>query len=191
MVVGSDGLQRDNLLLIRALLSTGAALGREAPALEMAEAAGGYLLRECLEADGRVRHDDGPGAASGLLRDQMLASLAFDDLARRSGREEFAEASRKARLWADRHLWDEAAGAFADAPAPAAPQAWPRRYALDDDGRRPAGQALAAEALLAAGDHGRARRILEDLRYPRPPARPQAAMAALLLGLDGEGAQPR
>ena len=156
----------------------------------MAEAAGGYLVRECLEADGRVRHDDGPEAASGLLSDQMLASLAFGDLAGRSGREEFAEASRKARVWADRHLWDEAAGAYADAPDPAAPGAWPRRYALDDDGRRPAGQALAAEALLAAGEDQRARRILEGLRYPRPPARPQAAMATLLLSLEEEGGKP-
>ena len=182
---------RDNLLLIRAVLRTGEALGRGTAAREMAEAAGSYLVRECLEADGRVRHDDGPDAASGLLSDQMLASLAFGDLARHGGREEFAEASRRAREWADRHLWDETAAAYADALDPAAPEAWPRRYALDDDGRRPAGQALAAEALLAAGDDGRARRILEGLRYPRPPARPQAAMATLLLSLEEEGAQPR
>ena len=181
----------DNLLLMRALLRAGAALGREAAALAMAAAAGGYLARECLEADGRVRRDDGPEAASGLLGDQMLASLAFGDLAGHSGRGDFAEASRKARLWADRHLWDETAAAFLDAPDPAAPGAWPRRYALDDDGRRPAGQALAAEALLAAGEIDRARRILEDLRYPGPAGRPQAAMATLLLGLQEEGAGPR
>ena len=180
----------DNLLLIRALLATGAALGRETAAREMAEAAGAFLLRECLDADGRVRHADGPEAASGLLSDQMLASLTFGDLARHSGRDDFAGAARRARLWADRNLWDEAAGAYADAPDPAAPEAWPRRYALDDDGRRPAGQALAVEALLAAGEADRARRILEDLRYPRPPARPQASMATLLLSLE-DGVEPR
>lgn len=181
----------DNLLLIRAVLRAGYALGREAAAFEMAGAAGGYLARECLEADGRVRRDDGPGAASGLLSDQMLACLAFGDLARRTGRDDFGEASRKARLWADRHLWDEAAGAYADAPDPAAPAAWERRYALDDDGRRPAAQALAAEALLAAGEIDRARRILEGLRYPRPPGRPQAAMATLLLSLEDGRGEPR
>ena len=180
----------DNLLLIRALLGAGAALGREAAARETAAAAGGFLLRECLDADGRVRRDDGPEAAAGLLSDQMLASLAFGDLARHGGRDDFADAARKALGWADRHLWDEAAGAYADAPDPDAPEAWPRRYALDGDGRRPAGQALAVEALLAAGETERARRILEGLRYPVPPARPQASMAALLLSLE-EGAEPR
>lgn len=180
----------DNLLLIRALLGTGAALGRETAAREMAAAAGGFLLRECLDADGRVRRDDGPESAAGLLSDQMLASLAFGDLARHGGRDDFADAARRALEWADRHLWDEAAGAYADAPDPDAPGAWPRRYALDDDGRRPAGQALAVEALLAAGEADRARRILEGLRYPVPPARPQASMATQLLSLE-DGAEPR
>ncbi len=180
----------DNLLLIRVLLGTGAALGREAAAREMAAAAGDFLLRECLDADGRVRRDDGPESGAGLLSDQMLASLAFGDLGRHSGRDDFADAARKALGWADRHLWEATAGAYADAPDPAAPGAWPRRYALDDDGRRPAGQALAVEALLAAGETDRARRIVEGLRYPVPPARPQASMATLLLRLE-DGAEPR
>lgn len=177
----------DNLLLIRALLGTGAALGREAAARETAAAAGDFLLRKCLDADGRVRRDDGPESGAGLLSDQMLASLAFGDLGRHSGRDDFAEAARKALGWADHHLWDAAAGAYADAPNPAAPEAWPRRYALHDDGRRPAGQALAVEALLAAGETNRVQTILEGLRYPVPPARSQASMATHLLRLeDGE-----
>ena len=181
---------QDNLLLIRAFLHTGAALGREAAAREMAESAGGYLLRECVDEGGRVRQGDSAETAAGLLSDQMLASLVFDELARHSGRADFAETARGARGWADRHLWDETAGAYADAPDPAEPKAWPRRYALDDDGRRPAGQALAVEALLAAGEVDRARRILSGRRYPRPPGRGQASMAALLLALEDE-AGPR
>lgn len=169
-----------NALLIRACLKTGKILDRKATAQHQAVAAGEVLLEQLVAADGAVAHVASGPAAVGLLRDQMLVALAFDDLTRLTGREEFARAAHRVRVWTDEHLWDESAGVFADA----APQSWPASWTAipdDTDDRMPSGLALAAEALAAAGDTTRALRILQGTRLLIPADRRHAAAARQLL----------
>jgi uncharacterized protein YyaL (SSP411 family) len=172
----------DNFLLLRAVLGTGDSVGRRGQGRQMAERAGEYLLRHHLDDDGRVRHCDVPESAAGLLRDQMLATLAYGDLARRTGRADFADAARTALQWADRHLWDEETGSYHDAPRPEAPSSWVPHFVAADD-RRPAGLALAALALEGQGYRDKARRLLAQTAVSSP-GRQHATAALALLALE-------
>lgn len=172
-----------NALLIRACLQTAPILDREATARRQAVAAGETLLEHLVAADGAVYHAQGEDAPAGLLRDQMLVALAFGDLARLTGRDDFSAGALRVRRWADDHLWDERSGAFADGPARSWPASWDAGFD-DDDDRGPAGTALAAEALAAAGDTLRALRVLHGKRLHAPADRRHAASARQLLILE-------
>ncbi len=173
-----------NALLILACLRSGESLDREDAAQRLASMAGETLLRELVTTEGVVRHaliDDTP---AGLLRDQMLVALAFDELERQTGRGEFGEAATRVMSWADEHLWDEATGVFADAPVQSWPETWTSTPDEHDD-RAPSGVAVAAEALAAVGDPVRALRVLHGIRLTSPTGRRQAAAARQLLVLEG------
>jgi len=172
-----------NALLIRACLQTAAALDRLQPARRQAEAAGETLLRSLVTAEGAVRHAMEDHAPSGLLRDQMLVALAFDELSIQTGRDDFAVAAGKIRLWADENLWDPSTRQFIDGPARSWPAVWAVLADVSDD-RAPSGMAVAAEAVAATGDTARALEILQQTVLQVEPDRRHAAMArqALILG---------
>lgn len=172
-----------NALLIRACLQTGEVLDRQATARSQAVAAGETLLEHLVAADGAVRHTQVDAAPVGLLRDQMLVALAFGDLARHTGRDDFAAGALKVRRWADDHLWDDRSGAFADAPARSWPASWDAAFD-DSDDRGPAGTAAAGEALAAAGDTLRALRVLRGKRLYAAADRRHSASARQLLILE-------
>jgi uncharacterized protein YyaL (SSP411 family) len=172
-----------NALLIRACLQVATPLDRLQPARRQAEAAGDALLG-LLTADGAVRHTLTEDAPIGLLRDQMLVALAFDELVAHTERDDFAVAAQQVRSWADAHLWDGTSGQFADAPARTWPQSW-AELPDDRDDRGVSGMAAAVEAVAAAGDAARALQMLQQASLRVAPDRAHAGLARQALILAG------
>lgn len=175
-----------NALLIRACLQAGTALGRQQVATDMAERAAATLQARFITAAGAVRHTPEAGASVGLLRDQMLVALALEEVSAQTQiqtkREAFVASAQRVRRWAEEHLWDDERGTYLDA----VPIAWLHTWtdmSDDSDDRAPSGQAVAAEAALAAGDTTRAARILGRASLSAPADRRHAAMARQLLRL--------
>jgi uncharacterized protein YyaL (SSP411 family) len=142
-------------------------------------------LSTMVSAEGIVdhAHDDGrPLGSRGLLRDQMLVSLALAAAARVESREDWSMAAQLTWSWARSSLFDPQIGAFVDCLAPEGLANWPIRTPFADD-MLPAGNALAALLLLRQGEPEQARQLLQ--RVPRHPMlRAHASAARVQLQLE-------
>lgn len=167
-------------------------LGDAVPAeLQKMRRAAAQTLTTLVASDGRVQHarrGESDLGAAGLLRDQMLVSLALmaaidvDGHRDQQASAEWATVARLAATWAREHLYDDDLGAFRDCQQPAALTGWMLHTPFADD-TMPAGNALAALLLLHQAELDGARQLLQDV--PRTqPLRALGSAAAVMLQLE-------
>jgi len=168
--------------LIRACVAAAQQLSNAA-ARDMAQAAGEFLLDNCIDAEGAVQHVCGQSDLSGLLTDQMLAALALLDLGELSGDARFEAQAHRLLRFAETQLYDERTRAFADRPEQIAVEGLPIRSILPyRDGLQPAGNPLAAELYLRLGDAARSSQLLSGKRLVNPPERGYSSAGRVALG---------
>jgi uncharacterized protein YyaL (SSP411 family) len=168
-----------NAALIRACLVLDS---REGPAARLAQAAGEFLLKECLGPAGEVRHVCGDqDSLAGLLEDQALVGQALLDLSALSGEQRFAQAAQEVVRFVQEHLFNAERNAFfAGLDQTLAP--W-------RDTWLPAGPALAAELYLRVGHREEVQGLLENLQLAEQPSRAHSGLGLLLLR-QGEKTSP-
>ena len=148
--------------------------------------------RELLSSaqSGEVPHelgDAGPGAVSGLLDDQALATAAAVDAFRAGAGQPALDFALRVADWSLAHLLDPTAGVFAAAPEPGPGDlALPAIVPLTGNGRMALALAQLADAAGRPDLTRVARRVVESLadRAARSPAGPPLALAALALAPD-------
>ena len=164
-------------------------------AARVAREAGVYLVENCLDERGAIRHLCGPDGAFGLLEDQILAVGALFDLAESSGEQRFAAAARTAMGLPEDQLFDAERQAFADRPVALSVEESRQRPIIPyRDSPHPAGNALAAELYARLGNIDRARMLLKGKRLAEAPGRSHSGCARIAMRLtDGEnwGMPPR
>ncbi|MBT3343368.1 MAG: DUF255 domain-containing protein [Gemmatimonadetes bacterium] len=153
-------------------------------------------LTSMVDADGVVQHARRDGkdvGARGLLRDQMLVSLALKAAFEAEGppalpaNPEWAAAVQRTIRWTREHLFDEQIGAFhdclpPDGLSPKALSGWPIHTPFADD-VMPGGNALAARLYQETRNVDMARQLLQHVPQ-RQPLRAFGSAAAVQLQLE-------
>ncbi|MDP7632321.1 MAG: DUF255 domain-containing protein [Candidatus Latescibacteria bacterium] len=145
-------------------------------------------LTSMVSAAGVVQHArgvDGPVGSRGLLRDQLLVSLALSTAGNVEDRPDWSQMGQRTWEWAQESLYDEQVGAFRDCLAPDEMPDW-QIYTPFDDDVMPSGNALAALWWLRHGEPERARQLLQRVSH-HPIERSRAAAASVLLQLEDGG----
>ena len=172
-----------------ALISACAAVAEQlgdARAERMALAAADFLLENCVDQNGAVRHTCDETGVWGLLEDQTLVSQALLDAHGLSGEPRLRKRAEQTISFMEDRLFDDRAHCFVDRPEGTALEGLEMRFVGDyRDAFLPAGNVLAAELYMRLDDFSRAAALLGGKRLQSAPGRAHSSYARAILRISG------
>ena len=171
--------------LISACAAVAEKLG-DARAKHMALAAADFLLENCVDQNGAVRHTCDETGVRGLLEDQTLVSQALLDAHDLSGEPRLRKRAQQTISFMEDRLFDGRVQCFVDRPEGTAIEGLETRFVGGyRDAFLPAGNALAAELYMRLDNFSRAGALLDGKRLKSASGRAHGSYARAVLRLSG------